>query len=378
MRSIANIYIMLTFFVYIISCSVIFMIVKDIIYKKNDKKVEKLNNTFGKEILRQLNELKHNRSISKMDIDYVKDKLKSSIYSRVFINAISEFNKLDKGNKKITRVYVYNFEEIINKDLKKYRKKDDTLKSYIAVVLGEYGISNYEISEFLFNNLRSKSIYLRVASLKSLAKIGNISNLIKGLIYISENNKYINNNILVDIIDQFDGDDNLLNQGLFNSFNEFSENIQKSIIDNLKNNRTTSEKEKLLILLKDNITPKEVKISIIKYFEFIKYEKAEIEIINLLKSNDWEYRAICARALGTYNSENSKIELMKSIKDGNWYVRYNTAMSILKFKDENIIYELLESNDKYARDIIFYALFMNNKISYDEYIERTREVESVC
>ena len=109
MRSIANIYIMLTFFVYIISCSVIFMIVKDIIYKKNDKKVEKLNNTFGKEILRQLNELKHNRSISKMDIDYVKDKLKSSIYSRVFINAISEFNNLDKGNKKINIVYLYKF-----------------------------------------------------------------------------------------------------------------------------------------------------------------------------------------------------------------------------------------------------------------------------
>ncbi|MDO7204915.1 hypothetical protein Q5M85_12965 [Paraclostridium bifermentans] len=35
----------------------------------------------------------------------------------------------------------------------------------------------------------------------------------------------------------------------------------------------------------------------------------------------------------------------------------------------------MKNDDKYAKDILFYAMFMDNKISYEEYLEKLEEIE---
>lgn len=373
MKAIANIYIILSFFIYIISCSIIYMIVRGMINQHFNKKVEKTKKQIKGEILKQLNCIKSDEAISKMDIASIREKLKQKHYIRAFNVILKEFNK-DKNNHKYIKIYMENFEDIITINVKKYRKKDNILKTYLATLLGEYRISNYEISEFLLECINTKSIYLRISALESIARIGNINTFKRAIEYISKENKYINNKVFTDILNQFGGDKYYLDKYLVNNLKNFSENIQKVVIEHFKNNKTDFVKEDLLNYLNDNMN-KEVSISIIKYFSVIKYEKSKKKIIELLNNKDWEFRAVCATALKNYKCKESKSALTKSIKDKNWYVRYNSAITILEFSDDDLINSILYENDKYAKDILFYAMFINDKISYDDYLEESRKVE---
>lgn len=373
MKAIANIYIMLSFFIYIISCSIIYMIVRGMINQHFNKKVEKTKKEIKGEILKQLNCIKSDEAISKMDIASIREKLKQKHYIRAFNAILKEFNK-DKNNHKYIKIYMENFEDIITINVKKYRKKDNILKTYLATLLGEYRISNYEISEFLLECINTKSIYLRITALESIARIGNISTFKRAIEYISKENNYINNKVFTDILNQFGGDKYYLDKYLINNLKNFSENIQKVVIEHFKNNKTDFVKEDLLNYLNDNMN-KEVSISIIKYFSVIKYEKSKEKIIELLNNKDWEFRAVCATALKNYKCKESKNALTKSIKDKNWYVRYNSAITILEFSDDDLINSILYENDKYAKDILFYAMFINDKISYDDYLEESGKVE---
>lgn len=374
MKSIAKIYIILSFFVYIISCSIVYMIVKDMLNIRFNKKVDKLEDTFGKEVLRQLNNVKLNKDISKIDIKYIKENLNKKTYIKVFNNHIFKFNE-NEENHKFTKIYISNFEDVILGYIKKCKRKDDTIRSYCAVLLGEYKLNNFEVNNFLFNCINTKSIYLRVSSLKAISKIGNLKNFIEALIYISDKDKYINNKILIDILGQFHGNKNLLNKQLMNKFCSFNENIQKTIVEHFKNNKIVLVKDNMLDILKGESTDKEVKISVIKYFSTVKYENAKNEVIKILKEYDWEYRAICAATLGNYKDKESIDALLISIGDKNWHVRYNSAISLLRFEEDYIIDMVLKKNDKYSRDILFYVMFMKNKISYEECLERSRKIE---
>ncbi|XAM52781.1 hypothetical protein TVTCOM_28950 [Terrisporobacter vanillatitrophus] len=373
MQNITRIYIMLSFFIYIISASIVYMIGRDIMDIIFNKRVEKLNETFKKEVLTQLNCVKLGKSLSKMDIKYVDDNLRKKYYIKSFINAITEFNN-DKENYKFTKIYMSNFEVFIEKFINKNNKKDEAIKVYCAVVLGEFKLSNYKINNFLIKSLNTKSIYLRVSSLEAISKIGNLNYFLEGIKYISDSNHYINNKIFIDVLNQFGGDQYLINKELMKNFDSFNTNFKKDIIEHFKNNKIEYVKNNLIEILKSQSYGKEVKISIIKYFSVVNYEQAQEEIIKILKEYDWEYRAICASALSSYKSAKSIKSLLEGITDKNWYVRYNSAMSLLEF-DENIVEKALLKDDKYSRDVLFYAMFMKNKISFNEYIDKSKKLE---
>ncbi|MEG2788229.1 MAG: HEAT repeat domain-containing protein [Romboutsia sp.] len=373
MKNVANIYLVLSFFIYMIACAVIYMIVKDIINIKFNKKVNKIKPDFEAEILKQLNCIKTNKDISKIDMSYIREKLEHKQYIKVFNNTIETFNK-DESNQKYTKLYMEKLEDIVNKQVKKHIKKDNILKTYLAIILGEYRLNNYEISEFLLSCINTKSIYLRVSALESIAKIGNINTFKHAIEYVSKEDRYINNKVFIDIINQFGGDKYILDKYLISDFENFSESFQKIVVEHFKNNKTDFVKKELLNYLNSNIS-KEINISIIKYFTTIKYEQATEKIIGILNNEDWECRAVCATALKNYKCEESKEALLKSITDKNWYVRYNSAITILKFEDQSLINYILENDDKYAKDILFYAMFMNNELSYEEYLEKLGKIE---
>ena len=375
MQNVAKIYIILSFFIYIILSAIVYMIIIDRIDIIYNKKVKSLDDTFKKVVLQQLNCIKEDKEVSKIDIQYVFHKLKKKHYINSFINAIIEFNK-DKENHNFTRIYISNFEDFIEAFLKKNKKKDETIKAYCAVVLGEFKLSNYEVNTFLRECLNTNSMYLRVTSLEAISKIGNIKNFIQAIKYISDKNYYINNKVFIDILNQFEGNTYLLNKELLNNFNVFNSNFKKNIVEHYRNNKVEFVKENLIEILKAKNTEKEIRISIIKYFSVVSHEYAQDVIIEILKLGDWEYRAVCATSLSNYKNKDSVNALLVSVTDKNWYVRYNSAISLLQFSDDVIDLVFLKE-DKYSRDIIFYAMFMKNKISYEKYLEKSRDLEGI-
>lgn len=374
MQEVIRIYTMLSFFIYIILCSVIYMIGREIIGKRNDKKKENLRNTFEKKVLNHIKIVKTEKILSRIDIDYIKESIKNQNYFEVFNDTIIQLNKKEE-NQKYVKKYISYFEKDILKIVKKYRKKDDIRKNYIVIILGEYRLNNYKLNEFLFECLNTTSMYLRIESLRAISKIGNTTNFIKALEFISEEEKYINDKIMVDVLDNFGGNCELLNKELLLKFNIFGENMQKDIIEHLKNKKVEFAKDKMIDILQNENMNKEVRISAIKYFSNISYKKAKDEIKNLLSHKEWEYRAISAYTLAKYKEKDVIEVLLSSITDYNWHVRFNSAKSLLSFNEDHIIERVLAKHDKYSRDILLYAMFTQEKISYDEYLEKTRKLE---
>lgn len=366
---------MLGIFIYIILSSVVYMVILDVIESISNRQLKKLDYTLKKEVLRQLNYIKEGKEISKFHIEYVAQNLKKKRYIKGFINAVTEFNE-DKENYKFTRIYISNFEAFVEKFIEKNKKKDETIRAYCTVVLGEFKLSNYQINSFLINSLNTNSMYLRVSALEAISKIGNLNNFLEAIKYISDNDHYINSKILIDILNQFDGDKHLLNKALIDNFNIFNNEFKKSIIEHFKNNKVEFVKESLLEMLKDENSQKEVRISIIKYFSKINDKLAQEIIIKLLNEGDWEYRAVSASALSNYKGEKVINVLLESITDKNWYVRYNSAISLLQFNNDIVDLVFLKE-DKYSKDIIFYAMFMENRISYEEYLQKSRYLEVI-
>ena len=374
MLEVIRIYTIFTFFIYIILCSIVYMLCRDFLDKINEKKVENLNKTFGVEVQRQIETIKLNNKLYKMDIDYIKSKIRSKNYLEVFNETIIKLNK-DKINKEYTKIYVKYFEEDILKIVRKYKNKDDIEKTFIVNLLGEYRLDSYELNEFLFNCLNTKSIFLRVETLKTFSKIGKITNLIKALQCISDEKQYINGKILIDILDNFYGNFETLDKALLFKFYTFNNQIQKNIIEHLKNQNAEFAKDQVMSILTDENLNKEVRISAIKYFSKIHFNYAKEEIKKLLNHKEWEYRAISASTLGKYKEKEIIEALLISITDYNWYVRYNSAISLLNFNEDIIIDRVIKTNDKYSIDILLYAMFSQEKICYEDYLKETGKLE---
>jgi len=379
MLEVIKIYIILGFFIYIILSSVVYMLVKEILENRNEKTIKELKNTFGVEIQNHIENLKVNKKLSKMDIDYIKSKIDKKNYFEVFNSTIVNLNT-NKENEEYIKKYILYFETEILKIVRKYEKTDDTKKTFIVSLLGEYKLNNYELNHFLFNCLNTKSIYLRVETIKSLSKIGNITNFLRSLELVSNEKQYINNKILIDTLDNFNGNIEILDNNLLSKFYTFNKHIQKCIIEHFKNRNTKFVKDKIIDILKDENLDKEVRISAIKYFSKIHYNNAVIEIKKLLNHKEWEYRAISASTLGKYKEKDVIEELLYSITDYNWYVRYNSAISILNFNDASAVARVINKNDKYSIDILLYAMLNQGIISYEQYLESTGklEVNSAC
>ena len=88
MQEVVRIYTILSFFIYITLCSVVYMLSKEILDKRHEEKIEKLKTTFGFEVQRQIETLKANKRLSKLDIDYVKSKVTKRYYFTVFNDII--------------------------------------------------------------------------------------------------------------------------------------------------------------------------------------------------------------------------------------------------------------------------------------------------
>lgn len=347
------------------------MIIADQREKRFNKKVTKLTKTFGEEIYTQLTKVSNNMKLSYYEIYSIERKLNNKVYQRVFNNTIISFNE-EANNYPYVEKYMTKFDDYIQKLIKK-RKNEGSIKNvYTVFLLGQFKVDLGYINDYLKDSLKTTSLHLRFNALNSISQIGNVDCFIEALTYLSETQGYINEKVFIDIMDHFGGDIEELNVKLLQCLDDFSIEIQCIIIEHWQNRMNQSVAGHLLEKLKEPDADKEIETSIIKYFNRINYPPAKEVLIELLGSEYWECRALVAKTLSNYYSYDTIDKLLISIMDSNWYVRLNSAMTLLDFDLGNmLIYDVLHKKDKYSRDILFYAMFVKNKITYDEYMEKT-------
>lgn len=344
------------FFVYIILCATLYMLIDNIIYKFREKQKEKIREEFSKRVLLDLKNIIKSKHIDEDEILYIKSKLRIKKYEDVFNSTIIEFNNKDSSNIAV-KSYMEYFDDYIKKLIKNYKSKDEIKKAYTIFLIGEYKQNEKYISDFLKNAANTRSVYLRFNILSAASKIGNYQLFIDILKQISNTEFNLNKKILIDIIDNFKGDIYLLDKQLLTNLDKFSAEIKIIIVNHYSNNNFKLASNIFLEILNTKEENRELKINILNYFEKIPFEKAKFTLISNLNSNEWEFRALSAKALKNYKCNEVINELLNSITDTNWYVRFNSAKSLLNLSDiDFIINAVKEKNDKYAMEILLYSI----------------------
>lgn len=371
MKIIPYIFFSLILFIYVIFMSIVYIKFEKIAIKRREKKVAKIQDKIREDIKKQILKVIKNNNLSKDEILYVEKILKKSKSRQAFNKIISELSNNLELKDGISN-FMANYLKIIENEIEKYAKKDSIRKCYFIFNLGEYKIDSCKIQNFLMECLNDKSIYVRYNALNAIANIGKRDNFIEALIYMSKNRIYINDKVFIEIIDKFKNSYEM-NRDLVRVLNELNTKMQCLIINSFSKNKIDFLNKTLLMKLKDE-SNREVRISIIKYFEKNYYIEAHDKLIELLSSKWWEERAMAAKSLSKYYSFEVENSLKKSLKDKNWYVRLNSASSILDNNcNEKIIREVLDSEDIYAKEILLYVLQKKNNILYNKILNNKEE-----
>ncbi|WP_195428648.1 hypothetical protein [Clostridium sp. D46t1_190503_E9] len=356
---------------YIMLSIIIFVFLSRLIKRKNMKMIIKARKEINPLIDKQIENIKLNNKIDNDAIIKINDRINNPIYLDVFNDKIIELRS-KKEDKEAVNAFLDNFRKRFIQEFKMLDKDDYLKYAHSIFVYGEYRYHDIRIVDRLIEGLNSESNYVKINSIRALAKIGDKDKFINSLKIISDRNIYINDKILIDSMDIFEGDKKDFNEELGKNIDSFSERIKILVINHFTNNKFEEVNKQLFNKLKSNDESTEVKLAIIKYFGRIKYAYMEIELINLLNNERWEIRALAAKIAVNYSSKVIKEGLLKTLCDSNWFVRYNSAMSIINFDNNTLLIEkAMKLDDKYARDIMLYSLFNKKLITYNEYINLT-------
>lgn len=256
--------------------------------------------------------------------------------------------------------------------------RDKYRKSYILYLLGEFRINTKDVEDFAIESLDNSSIYVRNNALRVVRNSGNVPLLIRAIENIENLDHYFNNRVLVDLVDTFIGDKELLDEALLDNIDRFSVGFRKIAIEHFTNtlNDKDNTRVKILNTLSDS-KEKELIIAATKYFGKIIDERARDYILTNLDSEDWEVRAISARVIAKYNNKDSRAKLLESLKDRNYFVRFNSAFSYIEMEEFERVLDEVNSNmdDPYAKEITIYAMYSRKMLDYQEYKNMSKRLE---
>ncbi len=348
----------------------IFSDFREYIFLKNAKRVEK---KYGPDIVEDLYKIYTGKKVEEERINEVSKRLKKRTYEKTFNKILIEFTVII-NSRDVVKAYMEHFEPYVRKRMRKYRRKGSVLNVQTTYLLGEYGLDKTWVLDYIMQGLDSDSIYLRFNSISALSKIGNSNEFVQGLKRLSHKESFINQKVIIDVLDHFEGSKEDLNNLLVENLNGFSEEIQVIIIDFFRNQKDDFPANYLVNYLMEEGTGKEVKASIIKYLECVVEASANQALYGLLKSDQWELRALSSKALGAYSHSDTIVELFQTLSDDNWHVRLNSAKSLLNilvkygFDPKAGVESLIEIvQDRYGIDVMYYAMNELGYINYDMY-----------
>ncbi|MFC4321733.1 HEAT repeat domain-containing protein [Litchfieldia salsa] len=244
-----------------------------------------------------------------------------------------------------------------------YGKKKPIEKAYYAFICEKLCINNPgeydEMTKIMLEYALEPSIYCRENALKALYAFGNIDAVVEVIIKLSRNNNIHHRKLVTDGLLEFKGDHTALAESLYDHFDKFNPEYQVAIIDFF---RFSGEqlKNKLIKLLKQEDTDKDIVCAILRYYQkypVLEYKDTILSYLKLPNNEDWECVSTAALVLVKYPGEDT-IDALKSVLSSKyWYVRLNAARSIAELGvEEDELLDILQGQDFYAKEQLIYHI----------------------
>ena len=255
-----------------------------------------------------------------------------------------------------------------------YRDKKAEKKAYFAYLVYFFDLNHKietntcslkearaRLSRILMTFLWEDSIYARDNAFKAVMSLGIEEDALKALKIMDKRTGQHNGKLIQNHLLNFTGNHQKLADSLYDDLEAFTWSIQAAVINYLRMvpaEYVSHEAywEGLYKLLCDEKQHKEVRLALIRYFKkyyYLPVRETLIEYVQSKEEEKWEFAAVAAMALESYEGNEKDKALTEALASSNWYIRLNAAESLI---NKGYSYEqLMQSGlDKYACDMLTY------------------------
>lgn len=309
---------------FICFCMILFNICA-ILYGKGSNTLNNLkSNKYKKKIKEQFARIEEGLEVSDEHIKYLVRKLRRGNQLYIYDAIITSYIK--RENKYVDE-YLEGVKSAFIELLYVYEKRNITERAFFFSILGEYNLLYHnkieEVDRILFDALADDSSYCRNNGFLAICKMGNPYKLRDALVNISTSSKFFHKHIVSTGFNIYNGSPNALVKVLMKSFDSFRVDLKCCVIEYLSY-CSDEYSDFVLEILTSVDTERKLKLSCLRYFEYVYYEDALDVLIsyvnNHFKSN-FEYCLYAVKALRNYNNEKSINAIKKAIYSDNFKIR---------------------------------------------------------
>lgn len=246
----------------------------------------------------------------------------------------------------------------MNDSLPAYRRKSDPQRALMVNLGNRLNLHTESYHLFLLSCMKRAPMYLRIASMRGCAISGELNTMVKTMETISNEGDIYSIKMITDILNLYSSNKERLIKNLWDYFDKYSDNVCCGILGVMTAQKMDRFAPQVMDVLQNNKMYLECRIAAIKYFGAVRYDPVEKVLTEMLDTEDWEYAAVAAKALSLYDCREAGDKLLNALASRNWYVRYNSAMTLTTQRPD-LVEAALSHSDRYARDIMGYALNLN-------------------
>ncbi len=352
--------IMLYVYVFVCGAMIVFNIVTAILFRKAERKTEKVSNNLRYEILIQLKSAESNTPIDKKHKTYLSRKLRK-VGNMIAFDKMLEAEYINHPHE--IRKYLRSIDDVFISLMAYYAKQNRIEAAYFPYIIKKYRVIAYRsflsLEGALLELLQEPSIYCRENAMQALYTTGDVDCILNAVKIIDRSDLFFHRKLLSDGLLNFAGSSKALGKAFIENFFSFSVEMQVTILDYFRFSGGEYRDFTLSLLLNEELND-EIRYAAIRYLGKYQFLKAYKPLCCLAEDNSdqkWEYAAIASTALTSYPGENTVNILKENLYSQNWYIRLNSAVSL---KNLGITYselsDIIDGKDRYASEIIRYCL----------------------
>lgn len=236
-----------------------------------------------------------------------------------------------------------------------YRKEDEAVQGMLISLLTRCDASSSRLKKSLLQNLEAKNLLVRIETMRYISVQRNRRLMLQVLESINRQPQYFSNKLLTDTLLEFRGNREALLEELWENLASYSRNIQIAVIEMLTVLREEMFAERICAVAKDQDKDKEIRIAALKYFQTVRRPEYMKTFVQYLMDPVWEYGAVVANVLRSYDCTGFFEQLLKGCASRNWYVRNNCARTIVACCSQEQIERAVCVEDRYSKDSIQYV-----------------------
>lgn len=339
----------------------VFNIVYFFLLNGRDRRMERTERRFRSRVEYQLDRLRLGMEPEGRHLAYLRRKLSRVGNLMAFDQMMAELREGDPPPELLE--YDRYIQPVILHLAMVYRSREDVQAAYFAWFLARNrkGRSTEpdSVQEILIDYMNQDSLYCRVNAFQALCSLGSPQCVARAVAVLDRNRKFFHGKVLTDSLVAFTGSHPELAALLLGQFDSFSDQTRLAVLNYIRFS-SGDYCPWVLERMTDPGEDKELRLSAIRYFGRYVYPPAKPALLEFAALKDpllWEYAAISASALASYEGQDVTDALIGAIYSANWYVRSNAAASLTsRGLGHDDLIAVTGGGDRYVREMMLYQM----------------------